>query len=84
MDQLEVSIAAWVEASVHGKEKCMCALRLSMLCVIRTPQPKPHILQEGILFAMTVLFQEPLTPFPGSVAPETRKLAQPQNPHLQN
>lgn len=44
----------------------------------------PHILQEGILFAMTVLLQEPLTPFPGSVASETRKLSQPQNPHLQN
>lgn len=44
----------------------------------------PHILQEGILFAMTVLLQEPLTLFPGSVASETRKLSQPQNPHLQN
>lgn len=27
-----------------------------------------HLLQEGILFALTVLVQDPLTPFPGSTA----------------
>lgn len=82
LGQLTASVAAWVASSiqqrkVHGSNEAPYSVHHFSV--------HTHVLQEGILLAVAVLVQDPLTPFAGSAAAGTAcKLLQLQSPHLQN
>lgn len=70
--------------SQSSRERSMGAPKLVILCIIIL-STHTHTLQEGILLAVAVLVQDPLTSFAGSAAAgKVCKLLQLQIPHLQD